>query len=224
MLARAVLSLFFCGPVTCALVADQPVATCTLTDHLNRNWVDDWLSRSGRVGGTWTDFWIATDEAPDVNANPVRVKGRFAADLVVFLAEGPDAKPTSQQITRRAGASGFASQETTQRSLQWKMPPGQPLTAVLYPVMKDQPTPQFTVLPGGRVIRIASSFGTDYAWLSLEGFRFSGEGLDLQGKAGAVQVRPGGVRISLPQRGKVVFQGRTLENRSGGAVTASQKW
>jgi len=80
------------------------------------------------------------------------------------------------------------------------------------------------VLPGGRVIRITGSFGTDYVWLGLEAFRFSGEGLELQGKAGAVQVRSGRVRISLPQRGKVVFQGQTLENKTGGPATVTQKW
>jgi hypothetical protein len=182
--------------------------------------------RDSVLSGREADWriWIATDETPDVNANPVRAKGRFAADLVVFFAEGPDGKPASQPITRWSGASGFATQETTQRSLHLKMPPDQPVTAVLYPVMKDQPTPQFTILPGGRVIRIASSFGTDYVWLGLEAFRFTGEGLDLQGKAGAVQVRPGSVRISLPQRGKAVYQGKNLENKTGGAATVSQKW
>jgi hypothetical protein len=182
--------------------------------------------RDSVLSGREADWrvWIATDETPDGNANPVRAKGRFSADLVVFFAEGPDGKPASQPITRRSGASGFATQETTQRSLQLRMPPDQPVTAVLYPVLKDQPTPQFTILPGGRVIRIASNFGTDYVWLGLEAFRFIGEGLDLQGKAGVVQVRPGGVRISLPQRGKVVYQGKNLENKAGGAATVSQKW
>jgi hypothetical protein len=182
--------------------------------------------RDSVLSGREADWrvWIATDEMPDLNANPVRARGRFDTDLVVYFAERPDAKPITQQITRRAGASGFATQETTQRSLHLKMPPDQPVTAVLYPVLKDQPTPQFTMLAGGRVIRIASSYGTDYVWLGLEGFRFSGEGLDLQGKTGAVQVRAGGMRISLPQRGKVVFQGKTLENKTGGAATLSQKW
>ncbi|MCU0873378.1 MAG: heparinase II/III-family protein, partial [Pirellulaceae bacterium] len=135
--------------------------------------------RDSVLSGREADWrlWIATDETLDGNANPVRAKGRFAADLVVFFAEGPDGKPASQPITRRSGASGFATQETTQRNLQLRMPPDQPVTAVLYPVLKDQPTPQFTILPGGRVIRIASSFGTDYVWLGLEAFRFIGEGL-----------------------------------------------
>ena len=74
------------------------------------------------------------------------------------------------------------------------------------------------------MVRIASSYGTDFVWLGLENFRFSGEGLDLQGKAGAVQVRPGGVRLSLPQRGKIAYQGKTLENKTGAAATVSQKW
>jgi hypothetical protein len=182
--------------------------------------------RDSVLSGREADWrvWIAADEPLDVDTNPVRATGRFAADLVVFFAEGPDGKRASEQITRRSGASGFSSQESTQRSLHVKMPPDQPVTAVLYPVMKDQPTPQFTLLAGGRAVRIASSYGTDYVWLGLEGFPFSAEGLDVQGKAGAVQVRPAGTRISLPRRGRVAFQGKTLENKTGGAATVSQKW
>ncbi len=182
--------------------------------------------RDSVLSGREADWrvWIATDDALDLSANPTRAKGRFDADLVVFLVEGPEAKPTSQQITRRTLASGFDTMETTQRSLQWKMTPDQPITVVLYPVMKDQPTPTFTVLPGGRVVRIASSYGTDYVWLGLEAFQFSGEGLEVRGKAGVVQVRPKGTRISLPRRGRAAFRGKALENRADGPTTVSQKW
>ncbi len=43
----------------------------------------------------------------------------------------------------------------------------QPVSAALYPVLEDQPTPKFTALCDGRVVKIESEHGTDYAMLAL---------------------------------------------------------
>ena len=160
-------------------------------------------------------LWIATDEAPPIGRNPLRVKGRFAADLIVFLADPAGPQVASEQITRKAGASNFTSRETSQRSLHVKMPAKTPLAAVLYPVMKDQPSPKFTVLADGRVVKIESSFGTDYAFLALEPFQFSVEGIEFHGKAGAVQVRGGSSQLSLPCEGRLGYGGKTVEHHGG---------
>lgn len=182
--------------------------------------------RDSVVSGRQADWrvWIATDETVDVNANPLRAAGRFDADLVVFIVTGPDARPTSETLTRRCNASAFAFQETTQRSVHLKMPPSQPVAVILYPVLKDQATPRFERLDDGRVVRITSDQGTDYVWLELEDSRFAVDDLEVTGRAGAVQVRPSGVRISLPRRGRVVFQGKTLDNNSDDPGTVSRKW
>jgi hypothetical protein len=163
--------------------------------------------------------WVAAAEPPAVTANPVRVKGRLGADLVVFFAEPAQPLLATQAATRRSGASGFGSPESTQHALHLKSPSDQPVNAVLYPVGKDQPTPRFTALAGGRGIKVESCYGTDFVLLGLEAFRFQGEGIDFDGKAGAVQVRPRGVRVSLPCRGKVSCQGKVVENPGGGRTT-----
>jgi len=167
-------------------------------------------------------IWLATAEPPPVTGNPVRVKGRFGADLAVFFADPPQPNLSTQRITRRSGASGFDTQESTQDCLQLKLPSDQPVAAILYPLTKDQPTPQFVSLAGGRVVKITSPFGTDYVMLAIESFRFQGEGIDFEGKAGAVQIRPQGVRLSLPCRGKLACRGKTVENPGGSGRTVSQ--
>ena len=167
--------------------------------------------------------WIATDQPPPVDRNPVRAKGRDDVDLVVFFADPAGPAMRTEEITRTAGASGFAGRDSTQRSLQIAMPAQQPVTAVLYPVMRDQPTPKFTVLGGGRVVKIESPQGTDVVMLALERFAYRGEGIEFDGKAGVVQIRPAGPRLSLPCAGKLRCRGKTFENRKASGRTMSRQ-
>jgi hypothetical protein len=160
--------------------------------------------------------WVAAAEPPGLGANPVRVKGRFDADLAVFFLDPAPPQLATQPATRRSGASGFGTQETTQHCLHVKAPADQPVAAVLYPLLKDQPVPRFTPLAGGRGVKVDSSFGTDIVLLGLESFRFQGEGVEFDGKAGAVQIRPRGTRVALPCRGKLSHQGKQLEHSGGG--------
>jgi len=158
--------------------------------------------------------WVATDEAPRLDQNPIRVKGRFDADLIVFFLAGPKKGLTTETATRSAGTAGWGHDKrtTTQRCLQHKkVSSGQPVSVVLYPVLRDQSTPKFTGLSDGRVVKIESSFGSDFAMLGLEAFRFEGDGIEFDGKAGAVQIRRAGTRLSLPRQGRLRLRGKTLQ-------------
>ena len=173
------------------------------------------LVRDAVLSGRDFDWrvWIATDEAPDVRANPIRAKGRFGADLVVFFLDPAKRNLATREITRTAGAAGWGHDKrtTSQRCLEMtKLPGDQPVSVVLYPVLTDQPTPEFTALSGGRAVKIEGPFGTDYAVLALERFRFQGEGIELDGKAAAVQVRRDGVRLSLPRRGELSYRDNSI--------------
>jgi hypothetical protein len=157
--------------------------------------------------------WIATDESPDVAPNPLRAKGRFESDLVVFFLEPAKRSVTTDKATRTAGTAGWGhkNRTTTQRCLQMKRLAGdQPVSVVLYPVLKDQPTPTFTALCGGRAVKIAHASGTDYAVLAREPFEFEEDGIAFEGKAGAVQVRKGGTRLSLPRKGRLSHRGQSI--------------
>ncbi len=174
--------------------------------------------------GQWR-VWIATDQPPPVDQNPVRAVGRFEAELAVFFSEPARPGVTTESLTRRTGASGFPSgNESTQRSLQVAMPDGRPVAAVLYPLMKAQETPQFTALADGRIVKITSSYGTDYVILSAEPFLFRGEGIEFEGKAGAVQIRPKHVQLSLPCQGTLSFRGQTVVKENDDQRTASRRF
>ena len=176
------------------------------------------LIRDAVVSGRDFDWraWIATDERPAAEGNPVRAKGRFGVDLAVFFLT-PTGKVTGEEITRTAGTAGWGHDRrtTSQHSLELKqVAADQPVCVVLYPLMADQPTPKFTALADGRAVKIVHSFGTDYAMLGLQRFRFEQENIVFDGKAAAIQVRRDGTRLSLPRRGTVSYRGQSLEART----------
>ena len=108
----------------------------------------------------------------------------------LIAARRCDAGECPHAERRTAGTAGWGhnNRTTTQYGLTMKgVPSSQPVTVVLYPVLGEQVTPRFKSLGDGRVVKIESQFGTDYAMLALERFQFDGEGLAFDGKAGAVR-------------------------------------
>ncbi|MFP4057263.1 MAG: hypothetical protein ACLF0G_10385 [Candidatus Brocadiia bacterium] len=172
--------------------------------------------------GHWR-VWVATDAEPDLAANPIRLRGCFDVDLVVYFAAPPEPRLSTATLTRRTGASGFQSRETTQRSIHVAMAPGQPVAAVLYPLLRRQPTPRFTALAGGRGVRIEGDFGSDVAFLAREPFAYRGGGVAFRGVAGAVQARRDGQRLNLPLEGRVRAGEREIEH-GGGEAPAASRW
>lgn len=173
------------------------------------------LIRDAVLSGRDFDWrvYTATDNPPGVSENPVRIEGRYDVDLVVYFLQPEKRTVTTEKVTRTAGTSGWGHNDrtTSQYCLKiQRLPSNQPVSVVLYPVMRDQPTPRFTTLAGGRVVKIESKEGTDYAILALERFQFAGDGLELDAKAGAVQIRGAKVRLSLPRRGEVRYKGKTV--------------
>lgn len=90
--------------------------------------------------------------------------------------------------------------------------------------MKDRPMPKFSSLADGRVVKIEGPEGTDYAMLALESFSFRDQGIQFEGKAGAVQIRRDRVRLSLPQRGKLSYQDKSITNPADAAQTVSKQF
>jgi hypothetical protein len=106
--------------------------------------------------------------------------------------------------------------------LHLKAPSDQPVAAVLYPLLKEEPLPRFTVLAGGRAVKVESPLGTDIVMLALESFRLQSEGIDFDGKAGVIQIRPKGVHLSLPCRGKLTYRDKSLENPGNAGRSVSR--
>lgn len=193
-------------------------------DSLGPNYA---LIRDAVLNGRDFDWriWIATDDPINTDTNPIRAKGRFGVDLVVYFLAPDPRQISSEEATRTAGTAGWGhdNRSSTQRSLAMnKVAAGQPVCVVLYPVQADQPSPRFSTLADGRGVKIETSFGTDYAMLGLEQFAFAGDGIRFSGKAGVIQLRSDGSRLSLPRRGTIVCRDQQLDARSDSDRTATR--
>ena len=157
---------------------------------------------------------LATSVAPPAldPSVPIRIQGRFGVDLVVYLAETSSGTLTTEQLSRTTGYSGFKTRTTTQHSLHLRLQPNATVTALLYPVTHAQSTPTFSKLDHDRVVKIASSYGTDYVFLGFTPFDFNQGNLAFHGQRGVVQVRADGARLSLSGKGRLQYQDHVLNN------------
>jgi hypothetical protein len=164
--------------------------------------------------------WIAADETPALNTSqPIRIQGRFDVDLVAYFAETSGGMLSTEELARKNGASGFKSPVTVQRSLHLKLAPNAEVAAILYPVKREQPTPQFTKLDKSRVMRIESPFGTDYLFFGTEPFDYERSEMSFHGQLGTIQIRSDGAHLSLLGKGQLQYKGRTLINNGSGSKT-----
>jgi len=182
--------------------------------------------------------WIATDTIPNSSAGvppapsvksrvnppldpsaPLRIQGRFGVDLVVYFAETSSGTLTTEELSRTTGASGFKTRTNTQHSLHLHLQPNATVTAILYPVTHTQSTPTFAKLDYDRVVRIDSSFGTDYVFLGFIPFDFNQGHLAFHCQRGAIQIRSEGAHLSLSGQGQLRFRGHTLANESATSKT-----
>jgi hypothetical protein len=191
--------------------------------------------------------WIATDTIPNSGAGvppvsgagvppatslnsvvnppldpsvPIRVRGRFGVDLVVYFVETSSGTLSTEVLSRTTGVSGFKTLTTTQHSLHLRLQPNATVTAVLYPLTRTQPVPEFARLDGGRVVKIKGDFGTDYVFLGFGPFDFRQGSLAFHGERAAVQLRSEGVHLGLSGQGALRYKSRALTNDTNTSTTA----
>jgi hypothetical protein len=134
------------------------------------------------------DVWFAP-ERPD------RLKKMEIKDLTVATVKGlPD-----------GSWSGWDEGKTTQHGLHIEQPMGEPLIAVLYPRLNNEASAEFTSLAGGKAVKVVSTSGTDYAFVSLEPFTFQDGPASFSGTAGAIQIRGKSVTLTLGEAGEVSY-------------------
>ena len=127
---------------------------------------------------------------------------------MVYFTDTSSGTLSTEELSRTTGASGFKSPTTTQHSLHLHLAENATVMAVLYPVTRTQTTPKFTRLANGRAVKIESSSGTDYAFLSLDPFDFTQGDLSFRGQAGALQLRPDAPHLTLSARGQLRYKQR----------------
>ncbi len=111
---------------------------------------------------------------------------------------------------------GSSTEETMTVSAAGPIPAGQDILVALYPQGKDEPAPKYERLADG-VLKITTSEGTDYVFLSEKPIHYEVGDIELHGTAGAVRVYADAVHLVLGESGgKVSYRGTAV---SGGPMT-----
>jgi hypothetical protein len=190
-------------------------------------------TRAGGKAGWW--LWINTrkDEsqrkAIEIDGDTVRATGESDVDLDVWFAPPSDERLKSLEIKTmtvstvkglaNGGWTGSADGKTTQQGLHLNQTLGEPLVAVLYPRLHDEALARFTALADGKVLKIVTPAGTDYAFLATEPFEFQEGEVRFQGTAGVIQVRGSKVTCTLGAAGEITYGQAHWKSLNAGSKT-----
>ncbi len=124
--------------------------------------------------------------------------GQFGMDLDFFIASPAD---SPRQTLRYGGV--VDRRPEYQDLLHLQLPGDGAYYVALFPRPRDEMAPAFTALDGGKIIKVAGGFGTDYALLAPTAISAAVEGVTLSGTAAAAQTRPdGSARLTVSADGE----------------------
>lgn len=125
--------------------------------------------------------------------------GQFGMDVEYFIA-GPADSP---RHTLRYGGNDNSQVSQFQDLLHLQLPGDGAYYVALFPHPRTEAAPTFTKLDGGKIIKVAGAFGTDYACIATTDTTAAAEGITLRGTVAAVQQRATGQTLSLGAAGEV---------------------
>jgi len=139
--------------------------------------------------------------------------GQSGVDIEFFVA-APAATP---RYALRYGGVLYRRPEY-QDLLHLQLPGDGAYYVALFPRKREEKAPEFSALAGGRMIKVAGEFGTDYALLAPEAAKAQAEGVSLSGTAAAVQKRDGTTTISLGAAGEASWKDYGLKAARAAAL------
>ncbi len=130
--------------------------------------------------------------------------GQQGVDVEYFVA-APDKTP--RDTLRYGGA--WARVPDYQDLLHLQLPGDGAYFVALYPRPRAEAAPTFTRI-GETGIKVVGAFGTDYAFLSSDAAKASGDGTTFEGTAASIQVREAKLTLTLGAPGSVGHNGFAL--------------
>lgn len=182
-------------------------------DPLGHNYfvISDTLSKSSPM--KW-QLWLT---AAHVTTRPQAavIRGRDDIDLDVLFVSPQQVTLRTEEKSRnclamRADRSTDGGNVTAQTGLVAEVSSGERLTAMVYPRLKTEDTPEVTSLAEGKVIRVHSKVGTDYVFLNTMPFTFKDNDLSFEGTSGSIQLRRDTLVLALGASGRVAAHQHVL--------------
>ncbi len=163
--------------------------------------------------GTWRLWCTASEVQPEPGR--ALVVGKEDVDTDVIFADPPGLAVTTEAKTRRS-ASGMSPDkrwgpmESTQLGIIAQQDKGRRYLVVIYPRLKNEPSPTVTPIADGKGVKVETPAGTDWVFLSAEPFTYQEGDLSFSGTAGMVQQRGGNTFLALGSGGRLTAGGQTV--------------
>ncbi|MHB9129628.1 MAG: hypothetical protein ACYDBB_00880 [Armatimonadota bacterium] len=137
--------------------------------------------------------------------------GQMGVDIEYYIASPSD----TPRYTLRWGTDlidwvNKLKQPEYQDLLHLQLPGDGSYFVAFFPRKRNTPTPAFTTLGNGTIIKVKGTFGTDYGFLSALDTTASGEDATFKGTAASVQYRTDGLVLTLSAKGEVGYKSYTL--------------
>jgi hypothetical protein len=176
-------------------------------------------STDGTGTANWW-LWVNTKKDPDTltvvkTGDMVQATGEHDVDLDVWFAPPNPERLAKLEVKELTVATvkglpdgswtSWTDGKTTQQGLHIVQPRGEALVSLLYPRLRDERPAKLLSLADGKVIKVVTPAGVDYAMLSLEPFTFADGSITFTGTAGAIQVRGKQVRLTLCANGTIQY-------------------
>jgi len=131
----------------------------------------------------------------------------------VFFPQTAPVEIITEDKTRTAGAGvhpdmSEGQMTTTQTGIIVKSARMAGVTAVLFPRLKTEKAPTFTSLAGGKAVKVQTTAGTDYVFLSAAPFKFEEGDIQFEGTSGLVKMRGGKTIVALGSDGSISARGQ----------------
>ncbi len=176
---------------------------------------DDFTTEGEAFPGEWNIWTLA--ENVQFQDNRALVTSKYGVLLEVFMAEPAQPQWNTRQATNQFVAGPSAPYVVEKpwievlTNLRAHAAPGQGFLAVLYPRKVGEPAPTFEALAGGKGVKVVTPKGTDWAFLSEEPVRWTGEGLSFSGTAGAIRRLGDKYTVVFLEPGEATVNGRTVK-------------
>lgn len=183
----------------------------------------DDLIGQGNFPGEWNIWTLA--ESVQTQGNAAVVTSKYGVIMDVFMAEPLQPQWAVQQVTALpspTATSSFLAGPSHQYAVEkpWRethtnlralQAPNQGFLAVLYPRKTDQPAAICSALADGKGVKVVTTRGTDWIFLSEVPVKWSGEGLSFAGTAGAIRKAVDKWTVVFFEPGEATVNGKTVK-------------
>jgi hypothetical protein len=176
------------------------------------------------VRGELPTEWVlwANGAVADLQATPIRAKGKYGVDLLVYLLDPDRGRVNTGRLDlSQAPPSDPRPQQTLIHLLR---PPGCGTLAVLYPALPQEALPQVARLKDGQAVKLAAGARTDWVFVPDSPDVIEADGIRFEGRTGSFSKRKEGLHYMADRQSSLAAEGLTAACTAPFELLVQDNW